>query len=126
MLLVSEAEFFSPKPADFLVAKEKKPGFDFGETVNFAKSKVTAPVIATNALREHKDISVIRKANIANGLFMNCVHVGDQHNGSLSVNENEITLADERLAFEFFAEPLEKLLLRGAEKIFQRSHAGTS
>ena len=73
MLLMSEAEFFSPKPADFLVATEQEPRLDFGKAVDFDDSKTTASVIATNSLRRHKNIFISRKADVANGLFVNCV-----------------------------------------------------
>ena len=123
---MSEAKFFSPKPADFLVTAEQEPRLDFCELVNFDESENATAIIAANALRGHEDISVSGEANIANRLFMNGIKVCDEHDGSLSANEYEITFTNERFAFEFFGEPLEKLLLRGAEEIFQILHAGTS
>lgn len=94
MLLMSEAKFFSPKPADFLVAAEQKPRLDFGKAINFDESENAATVVATNSLRAHDDVTVSGKADVANGLFVNGVEVGDEHDGSLPVDENEVALAD--------------------------------
>ena len=57
---------------------------------------------------------------------MNGVEMSDKHDGSLPVDENEIALANQSVAFECFGETFEELLLRGAEEIFQILHAGTS
>ena len=56
---------------------------------DFDESKTTAPVITANALRGHEDIFISRNTYIANGLFVNGVHVSDEHNRSLPVNENK-------------------------------------
>ena len=52
--------------------------------------------------------------------------VCDEHDGSLPVDENEVALVEQSIAFKFLGEAFEELFLRGAEKIFQGSHAGTS
>ena len=123
---MSEAEFFCPKSADFLIATEQEPRFNLRGLKDFAEGKDAAAIIAANALRTHQNISVIGFANVFDGLFMNCVKMCYEHDGSLSVDKNEITFTNERFAFEFFGEPLEKLRLRGAKEIFQILHAGTS
>ena len=123
---MSKAELFSPKPADFLVTTEKEPRFDFRKAVDFAESKNAAPVVAANALRAHDNVAVSGKADVANGFFVNGVEMSDEHDGSLSANENEIALAEQSVALEFFGEPVEELLLSGTKEIFKGSHAGTS
>jgi len=57
---------------------------------------------------------------------VNGVKVCDEHDGSLSVNENEIVLAKQGIGFEFFGESFKELLLSRAEKVFQRNHADIS
>ena len=94
MLLMSKAELFSPKPADFLVTTEKKPRFDFRKAVDFAESKNAAPVVAANTLRAHQNIFISRKADVFDVLFVNGVEVCYEHDGSFSMDENEIALAD--------------------------------
>jgi len=126
MLLVSETESFSTDAANLFVACEQEPRFNLRGTEDIAESENAATIVAANALRTHQNIAVSRNANVANGLFVNRVHVCDQHNRSLSANENEISLADERFAVEFFAETLEELPLSWTQKVFQGVHAGTS
>ena len=126
MLLMSEGEFISPKPANFLVTAEEKPRFNLRGQEDMDESKATATIVAANALRAHDDIFVSGNADVFDGLFVNGVQMRNKHNGSLPVNEKEIALADERLALEFFAKTLEQLLLRGSEEIFQILHADTS
>ena len=92
-LLMSETEFFCAKPANFFIATEQEPRLDFGKLVNFYESENATAIIAANALRGHKDISVSGEANIANGLFMDGIEMSDEHDGSLSLNENEISFA---------------------------------
>ena len=123
---MSETEFFSTEPANFFLATEKKPRLNLCALIDFDESKTTAPVITANALRGHKDIFVSGEADVANRLFMNRVEMRDEHNGSLPANEDKIAFTDERFAFEFFAKPLEELLLSGTQEIFQDSHADTS
>ena len=94
VLLMSKAELFSPKPAYFLVTTEQEPRLDFGKAINFDESKDAATVVAANALRTHQNISVSRDADVLDGLFVNGVEMSDEHNGGLSVDENEIALAD--------------------------------
>ena len=125
-LLMSEAKFFSPKPANFLVATEQEPRLDFGKPIDFDESKDAATIVAANALRAHDDVAVSGNADVANGFFVNGVEVCDEHDGRDAFDENEIAFAEQRVAFEFFSEAFEELLLSGAEKIFQRSHADTS
>ena len=91
---MSEAESFSPKSADFLVAGEKKPRFNLRGVVNLEKSKNAATIIAANALRAHQDIAVSGSANVADRLFVNGVEMCGEHDGSLTVDENEIVLAE--------------------------------
>ena len=62
--------------------------------VNLEKSKNAATVIAANTLRAHQDIAVLRFANVAHRLFVNGVQMRYEHDGSLSVDENEIVLVD--------------------------------
>ena len=119
LLLMSKAELFSPKSADFFVTAEQEPRFDFGKAIDFDEGKDAAPVIAANALRAHDDVAVSRNANVANGFFMNGVEMSDEHDGSLPVDENEVALVEQSIAFEFFSETFEKLLLSGAQEIFQ-------
>ena len=126
VLSVSKAELFSPKPADFLVTAEQKPWLDFGTAVDFDESKDAATIVAANALRAHDDVAVRGKAKVANGFFVNGIQMRDKHDGSLPVDENEISLAEQSVAFEFFGEAFEKLLLSRAEEVFQIFHADTS
>ena len=79
LLLMSEAESFSPDAADFLVASEEQPRFNLRGLENFAESENAATIVAANALRAHQNIFVSRKADIANGLFVNGVQVSDEH-----------------------------------------------
>ena len=73
MLLMSKAEIFSPKSANFFVTAKEKPRFNLRGMEDVAKSENATAIIAANTLRRHKDISVSRNANIANRLFMNGV-----------------------------------------------------
>ena len=77
MLLMNEAKFFSTEPANFFVATEKKPRLNLCVLINFYESKTTAPVIAANALRGHKDIFVSGEANVADRCFVNGVEMSD-------------------------------------------------
>ena len=94
ILLMREAELFSTEPADFLVATEQKPRLDFGKAVDFDECKDAATIVAANALRTHQNISVSRDADVFDVLFVNGVEVCDEHDGSFSMDENEIALAD--------------------------------
>ena len=94
--------------------------------VNLEKSEDAATIIAANTLRAHQDIAVLRFANVAHRLFVNGVQMRYEHDGSLSVDENEIVLTSSGVAFEFLAEAFEELLLGRAQKIFQVIHAETS
>ena len=94
VMLMSEGEFISPKPTNFLITAEQEPRLDFGEAINFDESKNATAIIAANALRGHKDIFISGEANIANGLFMNRIKMSNEHDRSLPVNENEIGFAD--------------------------------
>ena len=123
---MSNTESLGTESANFFVATKQEPRFNLRGRVDFDKGENAATIIAANALRGHEDISVSRKANVTNRFFVNGVHVGDQHNWSLSANENEISLTDKRFAFEFLAEMFEKLLLSGAQEVIQDNHAGTS
>lgn len=125
-LTVSEAKFFSSKPADFLVTRKQGPRLDFGKTVDFDESENAATIVAANALRAHEDVFVRGKADVANGFFVNGIEMCDEHDGSLPVDENEITLVEQSIGFECFGEAFEELLLSRAEEIFQIVHAGTS
>ena len=111
MLLMSEGEFISPKPANFLVTAEEKPRFNLRGQEDMDESKATATIVAANALRTHDDIFVSGNADVFDGMFVNGVQMSNKHDWSLPVDENEITLADKRLAFEFFTKPLEELFL---------------
>lgn len=126
VLFVGATESFSPDTADFLVTRKEKPRFNLCRRVDFDESKNAAAIVAANTLRAHEDITVSRFADVANGFFMNGIEMGDQHNRSLPANEDKVTLADESLALEFLAEPLEELLLRGAQEVFQGFHAEAS
>ena len=126
VLTVSEAKLVSSKPADLLITAEQKPRLDFGKAVDFDESKDAATIVAANALRAHDDVAVNGKANVADRFFVNGVKVCDEHNGSLPMDENEIALAEQSIALEFFSKAFEKLLLRGTKEIFQDSHADTS
>lgn len=125
-LTVSEAKFFSSKPADFLVTRKQGPRLDFGKTVDFYESENATTIVAANALRTHDDVSVSRNADVLDGLFVNGIQMRDKHDGSLAVNENEIALVEQSIGFECFGEAFEELLLKRAEEIFQIVHAGTS
>lgn len=126
VLFVSETESFSPDTANFLVSSEQEPRFNLRGAEDVDESKATTTVIAANALRRHKDITVSGSTNVAYRFFVHRVEMCDEHNRSLPANEDKVTLADERLALEFLAEPLEELLLRGAQEVFQMFHAEAS
>ena len=78
MLLMSETEIFSPKPANFFVTAKEKPGFNLRGMEDIAECEDTAAIIAANALRTYENIFVGGKTNIANGFIMNGVEVGDE------------------------------------------------
>ena len=126
LLLMSKAEFFGTKSADFFVTRKEEPRFNLRGLKDFAQSKNTATIIAANALWTHKDISVRGEANVVNGLFMNGVQMCHEHDGSLPVYEDKIAFIDESFVFKFIGESLEKLFLSWAQKVFQILHAGTS
>ena len=126
MLFMSEAESFSPKPANFFVTGEEKPRFNLRGMEDVTESENATAIIAANALRTHENIFIGGKANVANGFVVNSVQMSDEQNGSVAANEDKIALADERIALENFAEPFKELLLSGAKEMFELNHAGTS
>lgn len=77
------------------------------------ESEATATIVTADSLRGRKDISVGRRANFPNVLFVNGVEVSDKHDGRDTLDENEVTATDERFALKFFAEPPKKLFLSG-------------
>ena len=94
VLLMSETKFFGTEPADFLVATEQEPRLDFRKAVDLDESKDAATIIAANALRAHDDVAVRGKADVFDWFFVNCVEMCDEHDGGLSVDENEVAFAD--------------------------------
>ena len=91
---------------------------------NFDDSKDTAPVIAANGT--HENIFIRGKTDVVNGFIMNGVQMSNEHDGSKPANGNEIDFTGESLAFEYFANPFEDLLLSRAQEMFEINHAETS
>lgn len=99
--------------ADFFVARKEKPRLNCRQIMCPYESEATATIVAADALRGRKNISVVRRVDFPNGLFVNGVHVCDKHDGRDALDENEVTATDERFTFEAFAEPPKKLFLSG-------------
>lgn len=99
--------------AEFFLASKQKPRLNCRQIMCPYESEATATIVTADSLRGRKDISVGRRANFPNGLFVHGVEVSDKHDGRDTLDENEVTATDERFALKFFAEPPKKLFLSG-------------